>query len=118
MALGSVDIEEFTESRLIDVGDWKTNFKALKQRRKECERLPDSQKVGCFTVWFGGFKNTVEEQMHRLSEALLVSLRKSALNDLRVVDEFLKSATQRLQTRPRTIEEMSQVLFPFRWLRL
>ncbi len=107
VALGSVNIEEFVDARLVDVGDWKTNFKALKQRRKEAEKIPDTQKIGCFTVSLTPFKSTVDDHLHKLSDALLLSLRKSAQADLRVVDEFLKMATNRLQTRPRTVEEMA-----------
>jgi dynein heavy chain 2, cytosolic len=107
VALGSVDIDDFVEKRLVDVGDWKANFKALKSRRKDFERLDDKTRVGCFLVSFVSFKTVVEDHMHRLSDALLVSLRKSALTDLRTLDEFLRTATSRLQTRPRTVEEMT-----------
>ena len=56
VVLGTVDLQEFVESRLKETAEWKANFAALKKKRKESERLPDSVKVGCFTISFASFK--------------------------------------------------------------
>ena len=40
MFLGQVDLEKLVEKHLISVHDWERNFKALKARGKESERLP------------------------------------------------------------------------------
>lgn len=38
--LGQVDLEKLVEKNLMSVQDWERNFKALKARGKESERLP------------------------------------------------------------------------------
>lgn len=38
--LGQVDLEKLVEKHLNSVQDWERNFKALKARGKESERLP------------------------------------------------------------------------------
>lgn len=40
MVLGQVDLEKLLEKHLTTVQDWERNFKALKARGKESERLP------------------------------------------------------------------------------
>lgn len=40
MALGSVDLDEIVSSRLKDLPDWEKNFKALKARGRDAEKLP------------------------------------------------------------------------------
>lgn len=38
--LGQVDIEELSERYLVDVADWERNFRVLKLRGQEIEKLP------------------------------------------------------------------------------
>ena len=40
VVLGSVDLESLIEKHLSTVGDWERNFKALKARGRDCEKLP------------------------------------------------------------------------------
>jgi hypothetical protein len=62
--LGQVaDMDAFVETNVTTVADWDANFKMLKLRRRESEKLPDFQKVDCITVSFAPFKAAVEDQM-------------------------------------------------------
>lgn len=106
--LGTVDVEEWCDTNLRDVEDWEVNFKALKQKRKDAERLAESRKVGCFRVSLMPFKGAVEDQMHRLSDALMLSLRKSTNEALKEVTEYLDSAMERLRTVPHSVEDMGK----------
>ena len=64
VALGQVpDIDAFVEANVTTVADWDANFKMLKVRRKESEKLPDFQKVDCVSVSFAPFKAAVEDQL-------------------------------------------------------
>jgi dynein heavy chain 2 len=40
VVLGQVDIEDLVEKNLRDVSDWEKNFKSLKQRGRDAEKLP------------------------------------------------------------------------------
>jgi dynein heavy chain 2 len=107
VAFGTVDMDEFVSERLTETAEWEANFQALKAKRKDMDKLPNTVKVGCFQVSFAPFKSAVDDMMHKLSDALLVSLRKSASNDLKSANEYLTSAMDRLNNRPHTVEEMT-----------
>jgi hypothetical protein len=58
----------------------------LQTRRKDSEKLPDFQKVDCVSVSFAPFKAAVEDQLQRLSDALVVSLRAALVGNLKTVE--------------------------------
>ena len=62
-ALSGVDLEAYVESNVTAVADWDINFKMLKMRRKEAERLPDFTKVDCINVSMVPFKAAIEGLM-------------------------------------------------------
>jgi hypothetical protein len=41
VALGSVDVDEFVRTRVHELEDFECNLAALRQRRRDAERLPD-----------------------------------------------------------------------------
>lgn len=45
MVLGAVDLDEFVAANLKEIGDWEKNFKALKGRGRDAEKLPRSVAV-------------------------------------------------------------------------
>ena len=50
VVLGQVDLEKLVEKHLDSVQDWERNFKALKARGKESERLPRYKPADGFTT--------------------------------------------------------------------
>lgn len=107
--MGRVErIDKFVEARLSSLDDWDLNFKALKKKRKDSERIPDTQRVGCFNVSLVPLKTIIEDHIHRLTEALLTSLRNSALADLQTVDAYINTSMQRLTNLPNSPETMGQ----------
>ena len=106
--LGLVDVEEQIEQRLRVVGDWELNFKALKVRRKDVERVPDVVRVGCFSLSLLSLKATLDDVMHRFSDALLLSLRQSTQSSQQAVDEYLKHSMQRLAQLPSSMADMEE----------
>jgi len=40
VVLGSYDLEEFVDEHLHELSDWERNFKALKVRGRDAEKLP------------------------------------------------------------------------------
>jgi len=107
-ALVGVDLSWATDKHLVEVRHWELNFKALKRKRKESERLPNSVRIGCFVVSFAALKNSIEDQLQRLWDALLLSLKKSTWDELKGVEEYLRSAMERLTALPKTVEEMAE----------
>ncbi len=106
VVLGTVDLDAFVEENVRDVPDWELNFNMLKSKRKEVEKLPDYTKVDCVTVGLAPLKNVIESHMQYLSDALILSLRKSINVHLKVVEDFLDASMTLLNTRPHSITEL------------
>ena len=45
VALGAVDIDAFVDEHIKTVSDFDSNFRALRERRREADKLPDFTKV-------------------------------------------------------------------------
>jgi dynein heavy chain 2 len=52
VALGSVNLEAYVEENLNEVADWEINFKMLKIRGREAEKLPTEKKIDCINISF------------------------------------------------------------------
>lgn len=102
------ELESLMESELQEPVDWEINLKTLKTKRKESEKIPDFLKIDCIHLSLVPFKHTLEEYMQRFQDGLLLSLRKSALMHIKIVDEFVDMAMEKLNKRPHSIEEISQ----------
>ncbi|CAK9088100.1 Cytoplasmic dynein 2 heavy chain 1 (Dynein heavy chain isotype 1B) [Durusdinium trenchii] len=107
--LGTVqDLDSLVEEVCVHCSDWEVNFKMLKAKRRELDKVHDFYKIDCVAVSTAAFKMAVEDQLSRLSDALMVSLRKSVLGVLKTVEQYLDASMERLSKRPETIEEISE----------
>ncbi|KAG4054485.1 Cytoplasmic dynein 2 heavy chain 1 [Phytophthora cactorum] len=104
---GNVDLDAIMESTLQEPVDWEINFKTIRTKRKESEKIPDSVKVDCIHLSFVPFKRSLDEHMQRFTDALLLSLRKSTLNHIRIVEDFVDASMESLNKRPHSIDEIS-----------
>ena len=104
--LGQVDLDRFIEMNVTDPESFVLNFKSLRAKRKDIDRLPDQEKIDCCTVSLTPFKGFLEDLFHRVGDTLLVVLRRNLLQDFKEVDTFLDFANERLSTRPHTIVEI------------
>ncbi|CAB1349241.1 unnamed protein product [Coregonus sp. 'balchen'] len=80
VVLGQLDMDVLVEKQLSSVQDWERNFKALKARGKESERLPSLEKVDCISV-----------NCHTLD-----------------IDSFVTEAMETLSSRPESIDEIGE----------
>ncbi|KAF4324411.1 hypothetical protein G195_002224 [Phytophthora kernoviae 00238/432] len=103
---GSVDLDALMESTLQEPADWELNLKTLRAKRKESEKIPDFVKVDCINLSLVPFKRSLDEHLQRFADALLLSLRKSTLNHIRVVEDFVDAAMESLNKRPHSIDEI------------
>ncbi|XP_061923239.1 dynein cytoplasmic 2 heavy chain 1 isoform X1 [Entelurus aequoreus] len=106
VVLGQVDLEKLLVQHLTSVQDWEANFKALKARGKESERLPSQEKVDCITVNCEPLKTAIDGLIQRLFDLLLMSLRKSIQGHMQAIDTFVSESMDTLSTRPENIEEI------------
>ncbi|XP_074620352.1 cytoplasmic dynein 2 heavy chain 1-like [Acropora palmata] len=108
VVLGTVDLEKLIETHLQTVPDWERNFRALKGKGREAEKLPLNIKVDCISVSTTPVKSTIDDHIQQLFDALLTSLRRSITNEVQTIDTFLTSATEALSSRPQTVEEIGE----------
>uniref|UniRef100_A0A8C4HES0 Cytoplasmic dynein 2 heavy chain 1 n=1 Tax=Dicentrarchus labrax TaxID=13489 RepID=A0A8C4HES0_DICLA len=106
VVLGQVDLEKLVEKHLNSVQDWERNFKALKARGKESERLPSQEKVDCITVNCEPVKAVIDDLIQRLFDLLLLSLRRSIQGHTQAIDSFVSESMEALSTRPESMEEI------------
>jgi len=106
VALGTVDLEEFVDESLDEVKDWELNFKILKQAQRESERIPSEVTVDCFTVSLLPVKAAIENHMKLLQEALLHSLRRTALAQKEEVENFVSEGQKIFEGNALSIEEI------------
>ncbi|KAM3616881.1 uncharacterized protein V6R79_025341 [Siganus canaliculatus] len=106
LVLGQVDLENLVENHLNLVQDWERNFKALKARGKESERLPSQEKIDCITVNCEPVRAVIDDLIQRLFDVLLSSLRKSIQAHTQTIDSFVLESVETLSTRPESMEEI------------
>lgn len=128
VVLGMVDLEGLVADSLSEVSDWEHNFRAVKARGRDAEKLPNTIKVSrdsvaevvhaftlhvgvqvdCITVSMAPLKAALDDQLNRLFEALCTSLRKSATKDIAAIEQFLDHGMDALSERPTTIEDIGR----------
>ncbi|XP_047247257.1 cytoplasmic dynein 2 heavy chain 1 isoform X2 [Girardinichthys multiradiatus] len=106
VVLGQVDLEKLVEKHLTSVQDWERNFKALKARGKESERLPSQEKVDCITVNCEPVKTSIDDLIQRLFDLLLLSLKKSIQGHTQAIESFVSESMEALAMRPESMEEI------------
>ncbi|KAJ8297986.1 LOW QUALITY PROTEIN: hypothetical protein KUTeg_024517 [Tegillarca granosa] len=106
VVLGAIDLDQFVEDNLIQISDWEKNFKALKGRGRDAEKLPSQIKVDCITVNTMPVKAAIDDHIQRLFDALMNSLRKAITKDVGTIDEFLTNAMETLSKRPQTVQPL------------
>ncbi|CAM9184751.1 unnamed protein product, partial [Discosporangium mesarthrocarpum] len=108
VVLGMVDLDSYVDKHVSSAEGYELNYRILRLRRKEAEKLPEAAKVDCVTVSLSPFKATLEDQLQRLADALTISLRKAVLLNFRAVDGFLEESMEKLGRRPRTVADIGQ----------
>lgn len=78
MSSGSIDIAEFIEEHVVSTADYETALKSLKSRARDLEVLPNSITVGCFRISTQLVKATLAEQLKKMQDGLLISLKQQA----------------------------------------
>uniref|UniRef100_A0A670IVV3 Dynein cytoplasmic 2 heavy chain 1 n=1 Tax=Podarcis muralis TaxID=64176 RepID=A0A670IVV3_PODMU len=106
--IGQVDMEALVENHLFNEQDWEKNFKALKVRGKEVERLPSTVKVDCIIVNCNPVKSMIDDLIQKLYDVLVMSLRKSIQGHLHDISSFLNDAMKTLIARPQTVDEITE----------
>ncbi|KAB1272093.1 Cytoplasmic dynein 2 heavy chain 1 [Camelus dromedarius] len=106
IVIGQVDMEALVETHLSTVHDWEKNFKALKIKGKEAERLPSAVKVDCLNINCNPVKTVIDDLIQKLFDTLVLSLKKSIQARLHEIDTFVTEAMEILTIMPQSVEEI------------
>ncbi|MEW5298927.1 MAG: hypothetical protein WDW36_001997 [Sanguina aurantia] len=107
VVLGTIqDLDEYADSNLTEVADWELNFRMLKAAAKDCEKLPNELKVDCYKVSLGPVKASVEEQMKKLQDTLVASLRRKAVAEKEEVEDFMKGCGSLFTKSASSVEDI------------
>ncbi|KAL3676901.1 hypothetical protein R1sor_026849 [Riccia sorocarpa] len=104
--LGTVDLGEFINFEVKDDNEWEMNFKGLKSRSKELEKLPSEIRVGCYKLVTEPAKCALDEQLRGLHKLLCDSLEKKAMQNLGILEDFLAEEQNILETNFETVEDL------------
>ncbi|KAA3681038.1 dynein heavy chain 2, cytosolic [Paragonimus westermani] len=108
VVLGSLNLDELVDSHCRELADFERNFKALKTRGRDAEKLPNEIKIDCITVNCLPVKTAIEGLLQNLFETLQNCLRRSIHGDLVAADAFLTDALDKLSRRPQTVDELTE----------
>ncbi|XP_073414467.1 cytoplasmic dynein 2 heavy chain 1 isoform X2 [Dendrobates tinctorius] len=108
VVLGQVDVDALIEKNLHDVHDWEKNFKALKVKGKDVERLPSVVKIDCLTINCCPVKDVIDDLIQKLFDSLLISLKKSIQAHLHEIDTFVSDGMEVLSSRPQSVGEIGE----------
>ncbi|KAK2517344.1 Dync2h1 [Columba guinea] len=108
IVIGQVDMETLVNTHLSSKQDWEKNFKALKVRGKEAERLPSTIRIDCLTVNCNPVKTVIDDFIQKLYDVLVISLKRSIQAHLHDVSSFLTDAMETLVIRPQTVDEIAE----------
>lgn len=108
-ALGYFDLETYIEENFKDVKDWENNFKMLRVKRKELEKLNESYKIdNFFNIRMEPFKKGIEDLLSRMNDILKLSLRSTIKVDIENIDQFIDDGMKKLNARPQSVEEIGK----------
>eukprot|EP00928_Gymnodinium_smaydae_P079340 TRINITY_DN632_c0_g1_i3.p1 TRINITY_DN632_c0_g1~~TRINITY_DN632_c0_g1_i3.p1 ORF type:complete len:2255 (+),score=688.11 TRINITY_DN632_c0_g1_i3:125-6889(+) len=93
---------------MVDPREWDSNFKALKQKRKDMDKIPDTIRIDCVTISTVVLKSVVEEHLERLSDVLVIALKRKLTEDYKKVMSFLEDALEKLNVRPDSVQELGK----------
>ena len=108
VALGKIDLDAFLETHVRTSDEYVVNFKALRVKSKEIDKLPDVERVDCCVISLTPLKSFLDDLLLRIGETLLVNLRRSLIEEFKEVDSYLETSGERLHSKPQTVDEISE----------
>ncbi|KEG15451.1 dynein heavy chain [Trypanosoma grayi] len=103
---GNPSLEDIVGKALTEVQHWEQSIRLLKQKGKEINAEELFIKCGCITLCTASIKGTVEDHLYKLSEALRITLRRSAENHLKRIDAFLSEVSTNLDAKLTKLDEI------------
>lgn len=99
VSMGSLDLEEFCKLHLKEWEDWDRNFRECKQFGQQIAKIQSvEERIQCFVIDINPLKADIEFLSRRFWDALTNSLRSSIIDNVTVLDDFVRPSLQTLQS--------------------
>uniref|UniRef100_A0A915E882 Cytoplasmic dynein 2 heavy chain 1 n=1 Tax=Ditylenchus dipsaci TaxID=166011 RepID=A0A915E882_9BILA len=106
--LAQVNFEDLIERHFLKASDWESQLKFLKAKQREAEKIPSQLQFGCIKVATNSLKNSVEDLLKRIYDALKWTLRHSITTALQNIDENLVDGIEKLSNLPQNLDEVAE----------
>jgi dynein heavy chain 2 len=106
MKFAQIDLDQYLEANVKTSEDYAANFKAVRAKRKDIDKLPDQEKIDCCTISLMPLKGFLDEMLIKISDSLLINLRRSLIEEFKEVDQYLASSSERLYSKPKSVDEI------------
>lgn len=97
-------VEQWSQQRAN--GGYVDGFRTVRDRQDKLNKIEDVMKVDCFSVSTIPVKASIDEQLHRVEESLLNSMRKSIQHTITDIDNFVFNASNLIERQPTTMDEV------------
>lgn len=103
------ELEDIVGEALTEVQHWEQAIRLLKQKGKEINSEEFFIKCGCITLCTASIKGVVEDHLNRLTDALRVTLKRSAEGHIGVIDEYLSKVTKCLDAKLANLTDIGDI---------
>ena len=104
--LAASNLESQIEQNLDLASDFELNFRQLKGKGRDAEKLPNEMRVDTILVKFTQLKSLIDSSLQRFSEALITVLKQRITDHVKNLDSFIDEGTRQLAFQPQTIDEL------------
>jgi len=106
LGLCSVDFETYIQNNFTKLDDWRFNYEILKKKKKELELREDYVKLDCFKVNLIPLKSFMDEVFDKIFDLLAYTLKEKLASSMKVVDEFVKDAIDKMEKKSTNMQEI------------
>nr|CAD2185458.1 unnamed protein product [Meloidogyne enterolobii] len=107
-ALAQVNLEELLEQHLKEAEDWERQFRVIRLKQRELDRIPMEICIECIHVSTNGVRLLANDLLRRMHDALCWTLKHSIRTELSVLDQQLTQGIEQLSALPQSMEEVSE----------
>ncbi|ORZ34798.1 dynein heavy chain, N-terminal region 2-domain-containing protein [Catenaria anguillulae PL171] len=100
-------VAEIMAANCLNVGDWETHFRTIKQKGKDAELLTNSIKVDNIVISVLPLKAAIDDQLQRLFDVLVSTLHSSVAAHVKSVQDYLTSGLALLAQVPNSVQEIA-----------
>ena len=105
---GNPTLESIVDAALTEVQHWEQNIRLVKLKGREIGSVELFIRIDCITLCTAGIKGAIEDQLAKLGDVLIVTLRRSAEGHLKKIESFLEKATTNLSAKLTKLDEISK----------